>query len=176
IADARQKIAISKLNRHHWTGQSGDCLVFRSDVISTGSSLSFQTSCAEKKRTWTQSEQTQSSWLTNNSNYTMNTEANLNSMESTRTENSDVSSDHSGRIGSEYDQHYSCTSSFRFDHVNYSKNVTEGHRQDSYSKPVSTVQYYQKHLVTGSNHSGHLFNPNAAADGFFIAKGHGEIK
>ncbi|KAL3886974.1 hypothetical protein ACJMK2_026930 [Sinanodonta woodiana] len=198
IADARQKTAISMLNRHPWTGQSGDCLVFQSDVISTGSSLSFQTTCAgenltfmtkpevkpyRKKRTWTQSEQTQSSWLTNNSNYKMNTEANLNSMESTRTENSDVSSDHSGRIGSEYDQHYSVqTDSFgengtsSIEKWNFTKNVTKGHRQDSYSKPLSTVQYYQKHLVTGSNHSGHLFNPNAAADGFFIVKGHGEIK
>ncbi|KAL3886978.1 hypothetical protein ACJMK2_026934 [Sinanodonta woodiana] len=119
-------------------------------------------------------------------------------MENTRTENSDVSSYHSERIGNEYDKHYSvqtysfgengtsskakwnyiAAGSFIFDNdnANCSKNVIEGHRQDSYSKPVSTVSSYQKHLVTGSNRSGHLFNLNAAADGFFIEQGHGEIK
>ncbi|KAL3886981.1 hypothetical protein ACJMK2_026937 [Sinanodonta woodiana] len=213
IADARQKSAINKLNQQPWTGQNGDCLTGQSDVISTGSSMSFQTPSAgenlifmtqpevkpyRRKRTWTQSEQTQSSWLTNNSNYEMNTEANLNIMENTRTENSDVSSYHAEWIGSEYDKDYyvqtdsfgengtssrekwnfSAPGSFRFDNdnANCSKNVIEGHRQDSYSKPVSTVQYYQKHLVTGSNRSGHLFNPNAAADGFFTEQGHEESR
>ncbi|KAK3594609.1 hypothetical protein CHS0354_015000 [Potamilus streckersoni] len=215
IADGGQKAAINKLNLQPWTGQMGDCLTGQSDTTFTGSSFSFQASSSgenlifmtqpavkpyRRKRTWTQSEQTQSAWLTNNFNYEMNTEANLNSVENTMTQNSDVSLYHSERIRSVSDQSHAfqtdsdkngtrCSAdkwnfiaptSVRLDNCNgnYSKPFFEGHMQGSYHMPVSNIQSYQskrkKHLVTGSNPSGYLINQNTVADVYFAEQGHEE--